>query len=135
MRKTSLVFSIWFAVSCGGNDVTVDLDKYYAPTVYSSLEYFSISIPVEIAEKNGKLSFVKLFEKYGFSGNGQAIEQVVRKNIGGNVGEYDSEADAFYINAKDSSEYTELLTKIKCIEEIACLNKWLQNATSIIIKE
>jgi len=121
--------------SCDAGVNADELNGFYPPTVHSNKQYFSISIPVEIAEKDVKQSFIHLFERYGFSGNGPSIEQVVMTYIGENAGQYDSEGDAFYIYTTDQISHANLLNKIKCIEKLECLNKWLQNANSIIIKE
>jgi hypothetical protein len=112
-----------------------DLESYYPPVVDTDDEYYAISILVEIDEKNGKQAFVKLFEKYGFSGNGPSIEQVIRKNTSFQDVEYNSEGDAFLMYARDKVHQTEIVNELKCIEDIKCLNKWLKNASWILIKE
>ena len=128
------VFLVVLLASCRQDVGQAELKKYYPPTIYSDTQYLSISIPVEISEKGGRPSFVHLFEKYGFSGNGPAIEQVVRANLTAS-GEYDSEGDAFYVRAKKRGEYDYILTELRCIEDIECLNKWLDNASTILFKE
>ena len=135
MLVVGILISLFFLVSCVNETVSLDLEQYYPPTVHSNAEFRSISIPVEILDKDGKRSFIHLFEAYGFSGNGPSIEQVILFNVGRNAGELDSEGNAFYLYASDAESYHELLTDIQCVEKIICLNKWLINASSIIIKE
>lgn len=135
MRVVGMLISLFFLVSCVKETVSLDLEQYYPPTVYSNAGFRSISIPVEILDKDGKRSFIHLFEVYGFSGNGSSIEQVILFNIGRNAGELDSEGDAFYLYSSDAESYHKLLADIQCVEKIVCLNTWLMNASSIIIKE
>lgn len=109
--------------------------EYYAPVVYGQAEYLSISIPVEVDDKDGKKAFVKLFEKYGFSGNGPSIEQVVRTNNSFDNVEYGSEGDSFFMYVKDKADFDEILSKMKCIENTECLNRWLNKSRVALIKE
>lgn len=112
-----------------------DHKQYYAPVVYSDVEHLSISVPVEIAEKEGKKAFVRLFEKYGFSGNGPAIEQVIRMNNSFDNVEYDSEGDSFFMYVNNKADFENVLAKVKCIENTECLNSWLNKSRLVLIKE
>lgn len=112
-----------------------DPGQFYPPKVRALPEYFSVSVIVEVDEKDGKKAFVKLFEKYGFSGNGPSIEQVIRKNIKLRNIEFDSEGGMFAAYTTDNAQYVEMVNAIKCIEDIKCLDKWLNNARWTLIKE
>ena len=112
-----------------------NVDDYYPPQIYSDETYFSISIPVEIDLKDGKHSFVKIFNAYGFSGNGPSIEQVIKANIDFSPVEFDSEGDAFFMYAADREQYLIVLNEIRCIEKVSCLKKWVKKARWKLIKE
>jgi hypothetical protein len=120
--------------SCGrGSDI--DPTQYYAPKLLVQDDRLVIAIPVEVGEQDGKLSFVKLFEHYGFSGNGPSIEQVVRHNVLSTGAEFDSEGDAFLVRFSNKAEYMATLEKLRCMEDVHCLSTWLRSASSIFIKE
>lgn len=114
---------------------TPNLGLYYAPTIYSEPRYFSISIPVEIEKKGDKISFIELFNVYGFSGNGPSIEQVVKANINSEKLEYDSEGDTFVVYAPDHDSYILLLKELEAVKQIELLNGWLRKAAWVPIKE
>ena len=119
----------------GGKKVN-DLERYYAPKVHSGTEAgYWINIPVEIDVKDGKESFISMFEQYGFSGNGPSIEQVVRKNVQLEGAFYDSEGDNFFVYFDDHADFQNGLNELRCIEDIHCLSAWLGKASSILIKE
>lgn len=132
--RAASLFLVILLVACGPDISHGDLERYYAPKIYSNYQNLSISIPVEITDKEGLVSFVRLFESYGFSGNGPAIEQVIKANLTAS-GRYDSEGDAFYVYAQSQGEYHHLLAELKCIEDIECLDRWLENASTILFKE
>lgn len=92
MARTSLaaMAATLLTVACGASTSLVDPSEFYAPKLYADETSLTISIPVEIAGRDGKKSFVKLFELHGFSGNGPSIEQVVRRNVGDNIGMFES---------------------------------------------
>ncbi len=122
-------------VGCGASTSPVDPSGFYAPKLYADENSLIISIPVEIAERDGKKSFVKLFELHGFSGNGPSIEQVVRRNVGDDIGTFDSEGDAFVVRLANAAEFGVVRGKLKCVEEVTCLAGWLKNSDSILFKE
>ena len=113
----------------------LDTSNYYPPTVHADSQYRSISIAVEIDKKGGKSSFVDLFRAYGFSGNGPAIEQVVKINIETKNLRYDSEGDAFVVVAADQESYLQAVREISEILKIETLNNWLRKSAWIPIKE
>ena len=110
-------------------------DDYYPPKVDTLPEYFSVSVSAEVDEKGGKKAFVNLFERYGFSGNGPSIEQVIRKNVKLKGVEYDSEGDMFSAYTTSKGQFEELVKSVKCIEEIKCLDDWLNKAKWALLKE
>lgn len=112
-----------------------DITEYYPPIIYSDETYFSITIPVEIDLKDGKRSFTELFNAYGFSGNGPSIEQVVRANTHFASVQFDSEGDAFVMYTSNEEQYLSILNELRCMEEIACLKKWVKTARWVLIKE
>jgi hypothetical protein len=114
---------------------TTDLGLYYPPTLFLQSQHCSISIHVEIDKKGNKESFVKLFNIYGFSGNGPSIEQVVKANIKTKKLVYDSEGDTFLIHAPDQETYLRVLKELEAITRIELLNVWLRNTAWILIKE
>ncbi len=114
---------------------TTDLDLYYTPTLHSESQYLSISIPVEIEKKGNQVSFVELFNVYGFSGNGPSMEQVVKANIKAKNLEYDSEGDAFLVYAPDQETYLHAMKDLEAVTRIESLNIWLRKAAWIPIKE
>jgi hypothetical protein len=121
--------------SCSANTSSINPNDFYAPKVYSDQATLTISIPVEVGEKNGKKSFVKLFELYGFSGNGPSIEQVVKRNMTELSGTFDSEGDAFVVRVATSEQLKQALQKMKCVEDVKCLATWLKKSESICSKE
>lgn len=130
-----LIVALSIVVSIKNVSANPDVDSYYPPKIEIDEEYFGISIIVEIDEKNGKKPFVELFEKYGFSGNGPSIEQVIRKNTSFKGVEFNSEGDAFLMYAQDQAHQANIVSELKCIEDIHCLNKWLKKASWILVKE
>lgn len=112
-----------------------DLSQYYAPHINLIPEYHTVSIPVEIAMKAGKQPFSKLFNIYGFSGNGPSIEQVVRANISVKNVAYDSEGDAFYVKAPDMETYLQVADELSSLHRLETLQSWLKNAAWILLKE
>lgn len=122
-------------VGCGASTSPVNPSEFYAPKLYADQTSLTISIPVVIAERDGKKSFVKLFELHGFSGNGPSMEQIVRRNLGDNIGMFDSEGDAFVVRLANAAEFGAVLGKLKCVEEVTCLAGWLKNSESILFKE
>ena len=108
--------------------INPDLTKYYPPKILSHAEDLSIQVPVVIEPKDGKEAFVELFELYGFSGNGPSIAQVIRKNTNFKAVTYDCEGDCFLMYAKDSRQFVQIMDKLKCIENIECLNDWLRKS-------
>jgi hypothetical protein len=130
-----LLAALLIVVSIKKVSANPDLDSYYPPEIDIDDEYYSISILVEIDEKNGKKAFVKLFEKYGFSGNGPSIEQVIRKNTSFQDVEFNSEGDAFLMYARDKAHQAQIVNELKCIQDIQCLDKWLKKASWILLKE
>jgi len=114
---------------------TPDLGQYYPPTLYHDSQYHSISIAVEIDKKRNKVSFVDLFNIYGFSGNGPSMEQVVKANLGTRNVEYDSEGDAFIVYAPNQETYVQVLKELEAVTRIESLNAWLRKAAWIPIKE
>lgn len=133
MRKHFLPLLLSLA-ACSSNTSVVPSD-FYAPTLYTDQATLTISIPVEIDDKNGKKSFVRLFEAYGFSGNGPSIEQVVKRNVAELPGTFDSEGDAFVLRVASQPSFDEAVSKLKCVEDVACLAGWLKQSSSIIVKE
>lgn len=112
-----------------------DPNDYYAPTVLSFPEYLTITIGAEIEEKNGKKAFTSLLNKYGFSGNGPSIEQVIARNTDIDNVQFDSEAGAFFMRASNEMNYEKALKSLKCIEDVECLDRWLKNSRWILFKE
>ena len=121
--------------ACGASTSNINPTDFYAPKVYSDQATLTISVPVEIGEKDGRKSFVNLFEAYGFSGNGPSIEQVVKRNMPNLNGAFDSEGDAFVVRVSTPEQLKEALQKLTCIEDVKCLTTWLKQAESIIGKE
>ena len=135
--KAQILF-VSFALSltaCGAKTSNINPTDFYAPKVYSHQATLTISVPVEVGEKNGKKSFVNLFEAYGFSGNGPSIEQVIKRNIPELNGTFDSEGDAFVVRVSTPEQLKEALLKLRCVEDVKCLATWLKHAESIIGKE
>jgi hypothetical protein len=131
----TLLFATVIGVSSCAQPSEIDETKFYAPKVFSQEEVLTITIPVEVAAHAGKIAFVKLFEHYGFSGNGPAIEQVVRYNLPEMRAQFDSEGDAFFARFRDKREYLTALEKLQCMEDVKCLSTWLRNASAILLKE
>lgn len=131
----SSILLMLFITSCNKEKPTPNISQYYTPKVLAMKEFLSIQIPVEIGEKNGKKSFVDLFELYGFSGNGPSIEQVVKKNINLKNVQFDSEGDVCIILVKKDNDFDNILQEVKCIEDINCLVKWLNKSFNMIYKE
>ena len=130
-----LLVSLLFVIVLKKLSKNPDLSQFNTPEILSDDEYYSISIPVEIDDKNGKKAFVQLFEQYGFSGNGPSIEQIVRKNTKFSGVEFDSEGDCFLMYAQSREHQAEILNELKRIQNIDCLNSWLRKASWILIKE
>lgn len=148
MTKAIVIISILLLLisSCSKSDsakapkiapLKIDTSAYYTPTVRHT-EYkgrYSVVIGVEIVEKQSKQSFIKLFNQYGFSGNGPSIEQVVLKNISRRKGSVNSEGEMFCIEFKNKNNFELFLKDIKQIEDISTLNIWLANASGQHYKE
>ena len=130
-----LVAAVAFLFGCESKSPSVHPDEFYAPTIHSDELRLTLVVSVEIAERNSKRAFVKLFELYGFSGNGPSIEQVVRHNAPSLIATFDSEGDAFVLKASSKPHFEAALQKLKCLEDVNCLNTWLKNASSILMKE
>jgi hypothetical protein len=120
--------------SCGA-PVNANPNDFYAPKLLLDEERMTFVVPVEIDARDGKKSFVKLFELYGFSGNGPSIEQVIRHNVPGIGGSFDSEGDAFVLLASNKADFEDARAKLKCIENVECLSSWLARAQSLLFKE
>ena len=121
--------------ACATKAIQVNPSDYYAPKIVAHDKLLTISIPVEVKERDGKKSFVKLFALYGFSGNGPSIEQVVRRNLSDVTADFNSEGDAFVMRVSNKTDYVSALQKLKCVEDVACLTTWLENSRSVLIKE
>jgi hypothetical protein len=130
-----LIGALLSITACKANTSSINPNDFYAPKVYSDQATLTLSIPVEVGEKNGKKSFVKLFELYGFSGNGPAIEQVVKHNMTELSGTFDSEGDAFVVRVATPEKLKAALQKLKCVEDVMCLATWLKLSESILGKE
>lgn len=130
-----LVLSTIFLSACRDETQNVNPNDYYAPKLLSDEKTLAFVVPVEIEQRNKKKSFVKLFEIYGFSGNGPSIEQVVRYNAPNLKGSFDSEGDAFVLIASNKPDYESTLLQLKCLEDMKCLIDWLMQAKSIVLKE
>jgi hypothetical protein len=134
--RTSFLY-VLVALLLGGCDAAASAnpDDFYAPKLLLDEKLLTFVIPVEIDERAGKKSFVKLFELYGFSGNGPSIEQVVKHNMPRIAGKFDSEGDAFVLTVLSRSDFEATRTELKCVEEVKCLASWLAGAKSILHKE
>ena len=134
--RTSLLLTLAASLlgACGA-PTNVNLDDYYAPKLLSDEVLLTLVIPVEIDERNGKKSPVKLYELYGFSGNGPSIEQVVKHNAPRIAGKFDSEGDAFVLTVPNKSDFDAARATLRCVEEVKCLASWLASARSILVKE
>ncbi|MBL0731207.1 hypothetical protein [Piscinibacter sp. HJYY11] len=135
MRTPVIVASISLLFGGCNAAVSANPDDYYAPKLLSDEKLLTFVIPVEIDERAGKKSFVKLFELYGFSGNGPSIEQVVKHNVPRIAGRFDSEGDAFVLIVSSRSDFEATRTKLRCVEDVKCLSNWLAGAKSILLKE
>lgn len=136
MKAQLLFIGAALSVSaCSGNTASINTNEFYAPKIYADEATLTISIPVEVGDKNGKKSFVKLFELYGFSGNGPSIEQVIKRNMAELTGTFDSEGDAFVVRVASTEKLKAALQKLKCVEDVKCLATWLKQSESISGKE
>lgn len=135
--KRTFSFIAWALLFLGACSapVTVDTNNFYAPKLIADENLLILTVPVEIAERDGQKSFVKLFELYGFSGNGPSIEQVIKHNVPQIAGRFDSEGDAFSLTVSNKPDFEAMRTKLKCIEQVPCLATWLAEAKSILFKE
>jgi hypothetical protein len=120
---------------CSGFATSVDPDEFYAPKLRVVDSASFIAIDVEIEQRGTKSSFIHLFEHYGFSGNGPAIEQVVRENLSGERGRFDSEGDVFFYQASDGADLAAVAHQLRCIEDVKCLQTWIRNARWTLMKE
>ncbi len=135
MRTPSSLLATALLLAACSASVNANPDDFYAPKLLSDPAQRSIVIAVEVGDRGGKKSFVKLFELYGFSGNGPSIEQVIKRNAPDMVGSFDSEGAAFVFVASSPSGFESARAKLKCVEEMKCLASWLDAAKSIPFKE
>jgi hypothetical protein len=122
-------------LSACGASVNANPRDFYEPKLFADEEHLILVVPVEIEARGGKKSFVRLFELYGFSGNGPSIEQVVKHNAPGIAGEFDSEGDAFVLRVASKAEFEAARVQLKCLEQVECLSSWLAEAKTILLKE
>ena len=107
----------------------------YSPTIIKDDKHLFIQIPVEIDKKNNKNPFSIILQKYGFSGNGPSIEQIIKFNISFKNAIYNSEGDCFRVEFKSLNELNEYFSLLKPIQDEEILHKWTFNAKNIILKE
>jgi hypothetical protein len=132
IRCIALVLSL---IGCQRREIRVDPTDFYSPTVRTQEASRTLMVDVAIERRDGKQSFVRLFELYGFSGNGPSIEQVIRRNVGAIQGRYESEGDMFAFTAETGQDFIEMSKQLECLREIPCLQSWLENSRSVIMKE
>jgi hypothetical protein len=135
MRISALAPATVLLLAACGAPINANPNDFYAPKLLVNEERMTFVVPVEIDAREGKKSFVKLFELYGFSGNGPSIEQVIRHNVPSLAGSFDSEGDAFVLLASSRAEFDASRAKLNCIEKVECLSTWLAKAQTILIKE
>ena len=135
MRISILLTSAAFLLSACGAQLGANPDDFYASKLLSDERLLTLVVPVEIDKRAGKKSPVKLFELYGFSGNGPSIEQVVKHNAPHLAGKFDSEGDAFVLTLSNRSDFDAARATLKCVEDVKCLSSWLASARFILLKE
>jgi hypothetical protein len=137
MKVKFLIFNFLFLtvlLSCKSNFEPVSFNTY-PPAILIDDKNFTIQIPAEAGRKNNKDPFAVILQKYGFSGNGQSIEQVVKHNIRYKKVKYNSEGDCFRAEFADKPDMDEFILLIQPMLQEEELHKWTFNARHILIKE
>jgi len=135
MRTPILLAFAAFLLSACGAKANANPDNFYAPKLLSDERLLTLVVSVEIDSRDGKKSPAKLFEFYGFSGNGPSIEQVVKHNAPHLTGKFDSEGDAFVLTLSNRPDFDAARATLRCVEDVKCLASWLASARSILLKE
>ncbi len=121
-------------LSCNNNFEPFKFNSY-PPEIIKDDKYFIIQIPAEIDKKENKNPFSVILQRYGFSGNGASIEQIIKYNIKYNKVNYNSEGGSFRAEFKNKQDLDEYYLLIKPVLDEGMLHKWTFNARHILIKE